>query len=74
MLGVCLEGLPGLPGRLRHSPLADGLAALEVGRQVAHSVHSLHQLSKVRLDLQTRGPMRPCSPGVRPCPCPCPML
>lgn len=46
-----LPGLPGPPGGGRHSPLADRLAALKVGRQVAHAVHSLHQFPQVRLDL-----------------------
>lgn len=35
-----------------HSPLADRLAALKVRGQVAHTVHGLHQLPQVRLDLQ----------------------
>lgn len=51
---ACSEGLPGLPGPPRgggHSPLADRLAALEVRRQVAHTVHSFHQFPQVRLDL-----------------------
>lgn len=58
-----LPGLPGPPGGGRHSPLADRLAALKVGRQVAHAVHSLHQFPQVRLDLHTRCLMGPRSPG-----------
>lgn len=63
---ACSEGLPGLPGPPRgggHSPLADRLAALEVRRQVAHTVHSFHQFPQVRLDLYTRRLMGLRSPG-----------
>lgn len=63
----------------RHSPLADCLAALEVGGQVAHAVHGLHQLPQVRLDLREQRPLRPAPLSLAPqnalsSPCPGPHL
>lgn len=50
----------------RHSPLADCLAALKVGGQVAHAVHGLHQLPQVRLDLREQRPLRPAPLSLAP--------